>query len=168
MKLKEVFKLASNGKIPNEFLYLPADEKWSLDTVGTFIEWTDEDLDSGDDLPLEAKKENLQEALDGQTIQSIVEWADRLSGKNDDARLEVFFYYYDYDAFPEKLGGPPPPPADEILTQLDQEFYDQLGEERVDKPCKTEGCSRGSVQYSVFCRIHHFESIKKKPCPFTN
>jgi hypothetical protein len=46
-------------------------------------------------------------------------------------------------------------------AQQDREFYDGLGEERVDVPCRAEACTRGAVRFSVFCRAHHFESVKE-------
>ncbi len=169
MKLKEIFKLASTGKLPEDFCYLPAHRNWTLETEGRFVEWPEEDLEADADLPKEATENNLIEGLDGQTIESIVQWADRLAGKqSDSARLDVFLYYHKYDAFPDKLNSPPPPPTNEIIARLDREFYDQLGEERPGTKCKREGCERGTVQYSVLCKNHHFESIKKKPCPFND
>lgn len=52
--------------------------------------------------------------------------------------------------------------------QLDQdrEFYDLLGAERSDTPCRREGCKRGAVALSALCRVHHFESINQRRCPF--
>jgi hypothetical protein len=50
--------------------------------------------------------------------------------------------------------------------QQDREFYGVLGEERPSIPCRTEGCTRGAIRLSVLCRVHHFESVKKRPCPF--
>ena len=50
--------------------------------------------------------------------------------------------------------------------QPDRAFYDVLGAERPDRPCRHPGCSRGSVEFSVFCRSHHFESIRGRPSPF--
>lgn len=48
----------------------------------------------------------------------------------------------------------------------DREFYDLLGPERVEEPCKHPGCARGAVALSALCRVHHFEAIKKRACPF--
>jgi hypothetical protein len=31
---------------------------------------------------------------------------------------------------------------------------------------RRDGCARGAVPFSVLCRPHHFESIKKRPSPF--
>jgi hypothetical protein len=131
-----------------------------------FLDWEREEKDA-EEIPLVAKQKNLHETLDAGTIEQIVDWADRLAGRADDsARLDVFRYYFEFDAFPEKLGAPPPPPADEITRRLDREFYDSLGVERTSTKCRHEGCDRGTTKFSVFCRIHHFEKVKKKPCPF--
>ena len=45
-------------------------------------------------------------------------------------------------------------------------FYESLGEERADVPCRNPDCRRGAIALSVFCRRHHFESIQQRPCPF--
>jgi hypothetical protein len=45
-------------------------------------------------------------------------------------------------------------------------FWDALGEDEGDQICKTEGCSEMNTKYSVLCRRHHYENIRKEPCPF--
>lgn len=50
----------------------------------------------------------------------------------------------------------------------DREFYDTLGLERPATPCRHPGCDRGSVSLSVFCRPHHFASIRGRTCPFND
>lgn len=45
-------------------------------------------------------------------------------------------------------------------------FYDSLGEERADQPCRKPDCRRGAIELSVFCRPHHYESLRGEPCPF--
>jgi hypothetical protein len=166
MTLREVFQHAKRRTLPKEWLYLPADGEWTLDTQGTFLDWENEEKDENE-IPLIAKRKNLRETLDDSTIEQIVDWADRLAGKEDDsARLDIFRYYCRFDAFPDRLGAPDPPLTDEIMKQLDREFYDSLGAERTDTRCRHEGCGRGTVKLSVFCRLHHFEQVKKKPCPF--
>jgi hypothetical protein len=166
MTLREVFQHARSRTLPKKWLYLPADNNWTLNTDGTFLDWENEEKDV-DEIPFAAKQKNLRETLDDGTIEQVVDWADRLAGREDDAaRLDVFRYYFRFDAFPNKLGAPNPPPADEIKRRLDREFYDSLGVENTDNKCRHDGCSRGMVKFSVFCRIHHFEQIKKRPCPF--
>jgi hypothetical protein len=67
-------------------------------------------------------------------------------------------------------GRVPDPARDERMRawQLEQDrrFYDQLGEERSDVPCHADGCTRGAVPLGVLCRLHHFESVWKRPSPF--
>jgi hypothetical protein len=58
--------------------------------------------------------------------------------------------------------------AERMTREMDQKFYDSLGEERPEIPCKREGCQRGAVHFSVFCRPHHFETVNKKPSPFNH
>jgi hypothetical protein len=50
--------------------------------------------------------------------------------------------------------------------QQDRAFYDVLGDERADVRCQEPGCARGAISQSVLCRPHHFEMVKKRPCPF--
>lgn len=56
--------------------------------------------------------------------------------------------------------------ASEIMMKRHRDFYDSLGPEDVSRACRQEGCSRGSVKFSAFCRPHHFESLYKQACPF--
>lgn len=129
----------------------------------------DEENEFEEFLSPEFEARGLWSTIDYQTLQDCVQWADRLSGGPDEiAACEVIRYYIRFDAWPERLGAPDPPPADEILARLDREFYDSLGTERAGKECRREGCMRGSVEFSAFCRIHQFENVKKKPCPFTD
>jgi hypothetical protein len=166
MTLREVFHHAKSRTLPKQWLYLPADTEWTLETDGVFLDGENEEKDV-DGVPQVVKRLNLREGLDDATIEDVVDWADRLAGaENDFARLEVFRYYHKHDAFPDRLGAPDPPPADEVIRRLDREFYDSLGAEREDTTCRREGCGRGTTQFSVFCRTHQFEQVKKKPCPF--
>ena len=48
----------------------------------------------------------------------------------------------------------------------DREYYEFYGPEDKARPCRREGCDRGSVNLSVLCRTHHFESAMRKPCPW--
>jgi hypothetical protein len=65
------------------------------------------------------------------------------------------------------LDAPPPSPA-ESKHRWDLEFYNRLGLERSDQPCRKEGCPRGAVDQSAYCRVHHFEMVMGKPCPFSH
>jgi len=56
----------------------------------------------------------------------------------------------------------------EALEADEREFYDSLGPERLDSRCKQEGCDRGVVQCSVFCRPHHHESVRGRASSFTH
>src|SRR3569833_561654 len=113
MTLREVFRQAKRRRLPEGDLYLPAGVEWTLETKGVFLEPEDEEEDA-DGVPLIAKERNLCEALDDETIQQAVDWADQLAGREDDAaRLEIFRYYYRFDSFPDTLGAPEPPPMEE-------------------------------------------------------
>jgi hypothetical protein len=57
--------------------------------------------------------------------------------------------------------------AEYSLAQA-KEFYDSLGEERPAVPCREPGCKRGAITLSVLCRVHHFEMIRRRPCPFSH
>lgn len=56
----------------------------------------------------------------------------------------------------------------DYTLKYDREFYDGLGPERQEKQCREAGCARGAIVNSIFCRPHHFESIRRKPCPFSD
>lgn len=57
-------------------------------------------------------------------------------------------------------------PSPSQQHQRDLDFYDGLGSEDAQRPCEKDGCRRGAVRYSVFCRRHHFEQIEHRECPF--
>ena len=59
-----------------------------------------------------------------------------------------------------------PPPVEDEQRKEDRGFYEQLGPEDLARPCKHDGCKRGSVRFSVLCKRHHFEMIKHRECPF--
>jgi hypothetical protein len=77
---------------------------------------------------------------------------------------------------PWQLGTHPPTSPEEAARRVqeraelqlagDREFFAVLGAERPDVPCRQPDCDRGAVLQSVFCRIHHFEQIMRRPCPF--
>ena len=50
----------------------------------------------------------------------------------------------------------------------DREFYELLGPERQDEPCRRQNCGRGRISHSIFCRAHHFEHLLGRSCPFSD
>lgn len=58
--------------------------------------------------------------------------------------------------------------AKQSLLLLDRDFYDQLGPELSDATCRVQDCTRWRIQYSVFCKAHHFEQVRGRPCPFSD
>ena len=170
MTLRDILRQAAEEQ-PDEWLFLPADPKqWTPESEAFLL-----DLDTFDTdpetyepiLPSFVASKGLREALDTRTITDCVQWADKLAGRPDDAvRFESFIYYVRFDAFLPKIGAPDPPPREETQRRLDLEFYEKLGPEDLDRPCKRDGCSRGVVRFSVLCKRHHFEMIKHRECPF--
>jgi hypothetical protein len=77
---------------------------------------------------------------------------------------------------PWQPGSHPPLPPGELERRQremaegqwrqDLEFYDALGPERADTACRNDGCPRGRIAQSAFCRVHHFESVTGRACPF--
>jgi len=60
-------------------------------------------------------------------------------------------------------------PSQQSPSQQDQkdlQFYENLGLEDSEHPCKKDGCGRGAIRNSVFCRSHHFEQVEHRECPF--
>jgi hypothetical protein len=57
--------------------------------------------------------------------------------------------------------------AEDLLAHH-RRFHEALGAERTAaaNPCRAGACGRGSVAFSVFCRRHHLENVKKRRCPF--
>ena len=47
-----------------------------------------------------------------------------------------------------------------------RQFYDTFGSERSDRSCRAPECTRGTVEYSVFCRPHHYENVRGHKSPF--
>ena len=155
--------------IPKGWLFLPKNKQWTLNTQGVIISINslyDSEV-TKDDKPLFAENNNLISTLDGGTLQDIYECALRLEEPlSDDTLFEAFIFYYRFDAFLPNIGAANPPSTEVVIRNMDREFYDLLGDESKSTKCKHTTCDRGTVRLSVFCRIHHFESIQQKTCPF--
>ena len=170
MTLRDILSQAAE-ELPDVWLYLPGDHNhWTLDTEAFLLDpdafetnpQTHEPI-----LPSELTSKDLREALDTRTITDCVKWADRLASRADDAvRFASFIYYVRFDAFLPKIGATDPPPWEETQRRLDLEFYDRLGPEDSSRLCQHDGCNRGAVRFSVFCKRHHFEMMKHRECPF--
>jgi hypothetical protein len=59
-------------------------------------------------------------------------------------------------------------PDPEAMAKMDRQFYDRLGAERAGTRCAHGECSRGVIEYSAMCRVHHFEMVTKRRCPFSD
>lgn len=162
IKFADLLELAARRKLPSGWLYLPVDWRvWKADTPAFMI---DGDLDL---ITAEAAERGYESTIDDVTVEDLVQYVqDVFNSDAFEARLEAIRYYHRFDNVPPKLGAPDPPPPEIGLLQYDRSFYDSLGEERRDVPCKASGCARGSVMLSVFCRTHHFEQVHRRPCPF--
>jgi hypothetical protein len=163
MLLREALHLAADKSLEIGWLYLPSSDTPTLETQCLLVSDAEESET--------VAKENgfPQEGLDTQTIEDTTQCASQFEQPpSDDLLLESFIYYWRFDAWLPQIGAPEPPPWEETKRQLDREFYELLGAERQSVPCKKAGCSRGAITSSVFCRVHHFEMIKKEVCPFND
>ncbi len=165
-KLAELLEHASGNVVPPGWLYLPKDWRaWNADTPAYVID-DDGELDHVED---EAAQRGYASTIDNQTLEDVVRGVrDALKADSFAAHLEALVYYQRFDAFLPKLGSPDPPPSEETRQRLDRKFYDSLGVERADVPCRSAECGRGAVKLSAFCKVHHFEQVQKRPCPFSD
>ena len=161
--MRLALRAAAAGKLEQGWLYLASSERPTLDTPCLLV-------DAGPDDDPEAIAVECgfpEECLDAATIEETTKCARRFRNRpTDELLLESFVYYWRFDAWLPSPGAPDPTPWEETKRRLDREFFEALGEERHDTPCHSKGCARGAISQSIFCRVHHFEMIKKKPCPF--
>ena len=95
-KLKDV--LATIESQPDHWLFLPAEEPWSLESPCAILD-TD-DLDDGEDLPPLAKELDLQCTLLVSDLQGIRYNATaQLGSLTPEQFFDAFMYYYDNDAY---------------------------------------------------------------------
>lgn len=153
---------------PDDWLYITGDAKdLTLDTEADLgcVQF-DESLGKEVE-PSGFAERGLRETIFRDTVEDCLQCADRLAGQVDDAAAaDVIRYYIRFDAFPNKLNAPDPPPYDEIQLRLDREFCDKLGEEDAMAVCRITGCGRGVVNFSIHCRRHHFEKVWGRTYPF--
>ncbi|HYC59570.1 MAG TPA: hypothetical protein VEK79_08385 [Thermoanaerobaculia bacterium] len=167
--LRDLLRSALREELPEGWFYLPPkSSKLDLATPVLLITDADDPQDDENGIPRAASGRGFpREGLDTPTLVSIALGTTQFaSPPSDDLLLEAFLYYHQFDAFLPRPGAPDPPPRAAIEQDLDRKFYDSLGPERADVPCRGPACTRGAVAYSVLCRPHHFESIKRKVSPF--
>lgn len=163
-----VLSVRSHAFDQSDWLYIAGSpEDLSLETEADlgYAEF-DEDAD-GEIEPAGYQQRGLRSTIDVDTVLACIDWADRLAGKKDDAAaLDIIRYYIRFDAWPETLRAPDPPPWEETQRRLDREFVDRLRPESASNLCRQVGCERGSAKLSAFCIRHHFEKVQNRPYPF--
>lgn len=169
VQLGDVFSKIKSGDLRTGWIYFRDTKNPTLNTE-CFLVVSDDDFDSEDGIPSKARLAGYAvEGLDVETINDCLLCAQQFGqAKDASVELESFVYYWRFDAFLPRPGAPEPPPPEIVMMNIDRQFYESLGDEFTANPCRNQGCKRGSIEHSVFCRVHHFESIKKKPCPFSD
>jgi hypothetical protein len=164
-KLAELLEHASSKDVSQGWLFLPKDwHSWNAETSAYMLD--DEDIDQ---VEAEAETRGYASTIDNQTLEDVMRGArDLLKVNSFPGWLEALIYYHRFDAFLPKLGAPDPPPWEETRVRLDRAFYESLGVERAEVPCRSPGCTRGAVKLSAFCRVHQFEQVQKRSCPFSD
>lgn len=163
-------RLRAGDASSDDWLYICGDaEDLSLATEADlgcpeFDEDADEEI-----TPPGFEDRGLWVTIDKETVDQCIAWGDRLAGKQGDAAAaDVIRYYVRFDDWSETLNAPEPLPSSDASLRLHREFRDSLGAEDPARPCRHEGCSRGSVKFSVLCRRHHFEKVRGCPYPFAD
>lgn len=122
-----------------------------------------------DELAGEAGARDYAPMVDDGTLFSIVVDAqDRLGVESPEDLVEALVYYVRFDAHLPEVGAPDPPAVSKAQLRRDRAFYDTLGPERAEVPCRAAGCKRGAIALSVFCRVHHFRQVTGRACPFVD
>ena len=154
---------ALKRQLEDGWLYLPDVETPTADTECLLVVNTDVVTEgfSAPDFPVEG--------LDTSLLEDVSSCAASFENPPSQSLLvESFIYYWRYDAWLPFPGAPEPKLSNGDDLTVDKIFYDFLGEEDLTAKCKSENCPRGRVSCSIFCRVHHFEMIKKKPCVFSH
>lgn len=171
LSLSKALREASAGTLPDGWLYLSSRGAPTPDSRCLLVvedDWVKGDDDS--DVPQAAVIAGYPvEGLDTATLESTASWVKQFaSPPSDELLVESFNYYWRFDAFLPFPGSPDPPPAEEARLNEQRAFYECLGEERSTVSCRHQDCGRGAIELSVFCRVHHFENVRRIPCPFSD
>ena len=167
MTLQFALRSALRRTLPQGSLYLPNHTELKPETPCVLVD--DPDAERDDRYrPIEAVRAGFPlEGLDTETMEDTCDCARALHDPpSDELLVESFAYYLRYDAFLPERGAPEPPPWEETQLTLDREFYELLGPERSDQRCRRADCARGAISHSVLCKVHHFEDIRGRACPF--
>jgi hypothetical protein len=156
-----MIRAAASDELPCGWLYLPRGEITTQTECVLLV-------DDTEDLPnIGAMLGFPDEGLSTDDLKGIFECAQRLvANPSDSVLVRAFSYYLKFDAYLPSIDASDPPPPEVVLADLDRQFYDSLGAERESSVCRKTGCKRHAVALSIFCRPHHFESVKQRPCPF--
>lgn len=162
--LRFALRAAATSTLKEGWLYLPNGDL-SLDTECLLLQSDAEE----DQEAIAAALGFPKDGLDTDLLEGTVEVARQFeSVPSDELLFESFIYYWHFDAWLPQPDAPDPPRWEETKARMDREFYLSLGKERLEVPCRKHGCARGAVRLSVHCRVHHFEMIKREPCPFAD
>jgi hypothetical protein len=141
----------------------------TLDSRAEIGEVGFDQMTGNETFPSEFLASGLHATLDFEVISECIVHADELAGSEDDeAAADVIRYAVRFDRLPDSLGAEDPAGVTEQRRGPVYALYDSLGAEDNTRPCRSEGCSRGSVSFSAFCRQHHCESVLHYPCPLSN
>lgn len=159
--LRQVLREAASGSLEDAWVYLRESGDVRLGSECLVLGDVEESHEYAASLGFP------QEGLDSASIEDCVGWAKQQEPTpSDDLLFYAFRYYWLFDAFPAYAWAPDPPPPHEVKHFLALDFYRNLGRERPDVQCRHEGCRNGAIEHSVLCRRHHYEMVKKEPCPF--
>ena len=163
--LGAMLQAAASKVLPQGWIFLP---EGTLTVSSNAVLIPHESYEDEVELAATAEKMGFPvEGLETTDLEDVCQGVLRLSCKPDvNAYLRAFLYYLKFDAFLPNLDAGDPPSRDEVLLTLDRTFFESLGEEQADCRCRRENCTRGVVKMSAFCRVHHFESVRGRPCPF--
>jgi hypothetical protein len=162
--ISEALRAALSKNLEGCWLYLRSAENPCVNSECILVPYTEEEPEI-----VASSHGFVQEGLDRDTLEDVAGVASQfVPAPSDELLLESFIYYWRFDAWLPFPGAPEPPPADVIAQNEARKFYDSLGAERASVKCRAQGCDKGAVPFSVLCKKHHFEMVRKIPCPFTH
>jgi hypothetical protein len=56
----------------------------------------------------------------------------------------------------------------DAVNKMDLDWYNKLSPADETRKCSKPNCTGYAIRNSVMCKMHHFEMIRKKPCPFSH